>query len=82
MSTKVSVNPGQIAIKDGSSFLVTASDGSIDDNLAQGSFVCDRSFHRGPTAAPDCASSTPRYANGRLFFDVAITPGQSWLLPI
>jgi len=41
MPTKVSVNPGQIAINNGSSFLVTASDGSIDDNKAQGFFVGD-----------------------------------------
>lgn len=41
MPTKVSVNPGQITINDGSTFLVTASDGSIDDNLAQGFFVGD-----------------------------------------
>ncbi|NMF64298.1 glycogen debranching N-terminal domain-containing protein [Brasilonema octagenarum] len=41
MPTKVIVNPGQIAINDGSTFLVTASDGSIDDNLAQGFFVRD-----------------------------------------
>ncbi len=41
MPTKVTVNPGQIAINDGSSFLVTASDASIDDNLAQGFFVQD-----------------------------------------
>lgn len=41
MPTKVTVNPGQIVINDGSSFLVTASDGSIDDNLAQGFFVRD-----------------------------------------
>ncbi len=41
MPTKVTVNPGQIAINDGSSFLVTASDGSIDDNLPQGFFVQD-----------------------------------------
>jgi glycogen debranching enzyme len=41
MPTKVTVNPGQIVINDGSSFLVTASDGSIDDNLPQGFFVRD-----------------------------------------
>ena len=41
MPTKVSVNSGQIAINDGSTFLVTASDGSIDDTLAQGFFVED-----------------------------------------
>jgi glycogen debranching enzyme len=41
MPTKVTVNPGQIAINDGSSFLVTAADGSIDENLAQGFFVRD-----------------------------------------
>jgi glycogen debranching enzyme len=41
MPTKVTVNPGQIVINDGSSFLVTASDGSIDDDLPQGFFVRD-----------------------------------------
>ncbi|MBD2169621.1 amylo-alpha-1,6-glucosidase [Calothrix membranacea FACHB-236] len=41
MPTKVTVNPGVITINDGSSFLVTASDGSIDDNQAQGFFVRD-----------------------------------------
>jgi|UPI0004AE7F8E hypothetical protein len=41
MPVNVTVNCGLIVIKDGSSFLVTASDGSIDDNLAQGLFVCD-----------------------------------------
>jgi len=41
MPTKVTVNPGQIAINDGSTFLVTAADGSIDDNLPQGFFVRD-----------------------------------------
>jgi len=41
MPTKVTVNPGQIVINDGSSFLVTASDGSINENLPQGFFVQD-----------------------------------------
>lgn len=41
MPTKVIVNSGLITINDGSSFLVTASDGSIDDNQAQGFFVRD-----------------------------------------
>lgn len=41
MPTKVSVNPGQITINDGSTFLVTNTNGSIDDNLAQGFFVHD-----------------------------------------
>lgn len=31
MPTQITVNPDQIAISDGSSFLVTARDGSIDD---------------------------------------------------
>lgn len=198
MPTKVTINPGQIVINDGSSFLVTASDGSIDDNLAQGFFVRDTrlisyyeisinryrllllassmithhsasyeftnpelltvdeklpygrlmvtirrdivggmhediditnhhseqvkfqlmlavrsdfadifevkakqiltrgetettwkdgaltteyrngAFHRGIITAPVCASSTPRYANGRLLFDVVLAPGQKW----
>ncbi len=41
MPTQVVVNPDQIAISDGSSFLVTARDGSIDDQLPQGFFVRD-----------------------------------------
>ncbi|MEH2278980.1 MAG: glycogen debranching N-terminal domain-containing protein [Nostoc sp.] len=41
MPTKVIVNPNLITINDGSSFLVTGSDGSIDDNQAQGFFVRD-----------------------------------------
>ncbi|MEC4816634.1 MAG: glycogen debranching N-terminal domain-containing protein [Scytonema sp. PMC 1069.18] len=41
MPTKVSVNAGQITINDGSTFLVTASDSSIDDNQTQGFFVED-----------------------------------------
>ncbi|HEY9639429.1 MAG TPA: glycogen debranching N-terminal domain-containing protein, partial [Coleofasciculaceae cyanobacterium] len=41
MPTKVTVNPGQITINDGSTFLVTDSQGWIDDNLAQGFFVSD-----------------------------------------
>ncbi len=41
MPTKVSVNSGQITINDGSSFLVTNSQGWIDDRLAQGFFVAD-----------------------------------------
>ncbi|AGY60046.1 glycogen debranching N-terminal domain-containing protein [Gloeobacter kilaueensis] len=41
MPVKVTVNPGQVVINDGSTFLVTASDGSIDENLAQGFFVRD-----------------------------------------
>jgi glycogen debranching enzyme len=41
MPAKVAVNTEQIAISDGSSFLVTARDGSIDDQLPQGFFVRD-----------------------------------------
>ena len=41
MPTKVTINAGQIVINDGSTFLVTASDGAIDENLAQGFFVRD-----------------------------------------
>ncbi|MGE5658831.1 MAG: glycogen debranching N-terminal domain-containing protein [Actinomycetota bacterium] len=198
MSTKVSVNSGQIVINDGSTFLVTDSYGWIDDRVAQGFFVADTrllsyyevsinrdrllllasspinhhsalyqftnpqfrtvngivpngrlmigirrdvvggmhediditnhhservefqlmlairsdfadifevksqqilsrgetettwkegklttkyrngSFHRGLITQPECFSAQPRYANGRLFFDVAIDPGQSW----
>jgi len=41
MPTQIAVNAGQIVINDGSTFLVTASDGSIDENRAQGLFVKD-----------------------------------------
>ncbi len=41
MPQKVAVNPGQIVINNGSSFLVTDADGHIDENLAQGLFVKD-----------------------------------------
>ncbi len=41
MPTQVIVNPGLITINDGSSFLVTASDGSIDENQPQGFFARD-----------------------------------------
>lgn len=41
MPTKVTVNPGEIVINNGSSFLVTTSDGLINDDLAQGFFVRD-----------------------------------------
>lgn len=41
MPTKIAVNSNSISINDGSSFLVTANDGSIDDDLAQGFFVRD-----------------------------------------
>lgn len=41
MPAKIAVNTEQIAISDGSSFLVTARDGTINDQLAQGFFVRD-----------------------------------------
>lgn len=41
MPIQVIVNPNLITVNDGSSFLVTASNGSIDDNQAQGFFVRD-----------------------------------------
>jgi glycogen debranching enzyme len=41
MPAKIAVNTEQIAISDGSSFLVTARDGAINDQLAQGFFVRD-----------------------------------------
>ncbi len=36
------------------------------------------SFHRGIIAEPVRCSSNPRYANGRLFFDVVLDPGNKW----
>jgi glycogen debranching enzyme len=35
-------------------------------------------FHRGMITSPDGVSSPPRYANGRLVFDVALEPGETW----
>ena len=35
-------------------------------------------FHRGLITHPECTDTQPRYANGRLFFDVVIDPGQIW----
>jgi glycogen debranching enzyme len=35
-------------------------------------------FHRGIIAAPDGATTPPRYANGRLFFDIALDPAETW----
>ncbi|XGV97112.1 MAG: glycogen debranching N-terminal domain-containing protein [Leptolyngbya sp. BL-A-14] len=36
------------------------------------------SFHRGLITQPECATSQPRYANGRLVFVVVLEPGQTW----
>ena len=36
------------------------------------------SFHRGLITQPECSSSEPLYANGRLSFNVAIDPGETW----
>ncbi|MBE9227945.1 amylo-alpha-1,6-glucosidase [Phormidium sp. LEGE 05292] len=36
------------------------------------------SFRRGLITQPECFSSQPRYANGRLFFDVVLDPGETW----
>ena len=36
------------------------------------------SFTRGIRIHPEGASSPPRYANGRLVFDIALDPGETW----
>lgn len=36
------------------------------------------SFYRALITHPECADSQPRYANGRLFFDIVLDPGQCW----
>jgi glycogen debranching enzyme len=38
----------------------------------------NKSFRRGIITAPDGASSPPYYANGRLSFDIALAPGETW----
>ncbi len=35
-------------------------------------------FQRSIVVAPDGTSTPPRYANGRLFFDVILNPGETW----
>ena len=103
MPTQVSVNSGQITINDRSTFLVTDSNGSIDETLAQGFFVADTrllsyyevSINRDRLSL--LASSPINYhsalyqftnqqlqtvngivPSGRLLFNVAIDPGQTW----
>jgi len=39
---------------------------------------CNGSFNRGLRIQSKGASSPPRYSNGRLVFDVALDPGESW----
>lgn len=39
---------------------------------------CNGSFYRSLIAHPCQSSSQPRYANGRLFFDVELEPGETW----
>ena len=35
-------------------------------------------FYRGVIVAPHCTSSTTRYANGYIFFDITLEPGKHW----
>lgn len=50
----------------------TWKDGALTTNYR------NNSFYRGIITEPVCASSTPRYANGRLFFEIVLAPGQTW----
>ena len=47
-------------------------DGTLTTNYQNGKFC------RGIIAAPDASSTLPRYANGRLFFDIKLDPGENW----
>ncbi len=39
---------------------------------------CNGEFYRGIAIAPKCTISTTRYANGYIFFDVRLEPGEEW----
>ncbi len=70
MAAKIAVNTGQISISDGSSFLVTACDGTINDKRGQGFFVRDTrlisyyeiSLNRNPLTLLAASSLTHRVA--------------------
>lgn len=50
----------------------TWSDGALTNDYHNGSFT------RSICIRPEGASSPPRYSNGRLVFDIAIEPGETW----
>ena len=50
----------------------TWADGTLTTEYHNGS------FYRGLVIRPEQSSSQPRYANGRLFFDVSLAPGATW----
>ncbi|MBW4475274.1 MAG: amylo-alpha-1,6-glucosidase [Stenomitos rutilans HA7619-LM2] len=50
----------------------TWSDGTLTNLYRNGDFT------RGVRIRPEGASSPPRYANGRLIFDIALEPGETW----
>lgn len=57
------------------------SRGELTTNWQDGALTTEYrngSFQRGIIVAPEGASSPPRYANGHLFFDVALNPGETW----
>lgn len=58
--------------------------GYIDTTWQEGKLTVDyhsgESFHRGLIITTNNASSPPHNANGRLVFDIALKPGESWHL--
>jgi len=50
----------------------TWSDGTLTNLYRNGDFT------RGVRIRPEGASSTPRYSNGRLVFDIVLEPGETW----
>jgi glycogen debranching enzyme len=55
--------------------------GETETTWSDGKLITDyrhECFHRGLITQPDHFSSQPRYANGRLFFDIVLDPGQTW----
>jgi glycogen debranching enzyme len=55
--------------------------GETETTWAEGALTTEYrngSFYRSLRIQPERSSSQPRYANGRLFFDVALDPGATW----
>jgi glycogen debranching enzyme len=55
--------------------------GETETTWAEGALTTEYrngSFYRSLRIQPECLGSRPRYANGRLFFDIVLEPGAAW----
>ncbi len=95
MSAKIALVTGQITINDGESFLLTGSDGSINDKRAQGLFVRDTrlishyeiSLDRQPLIALTSSNITHRVAryeftNSELLTTIGVVPAKKLLVSV